>query len=466
MFDVMGGDRDKSDPTRLVDAIPPERFGKSKARILRKLVLLAIAKSANPDGSNAYPSRDTIAHRCLVSDRAVDSVIKWAVAEGLLGVQSKAKRISVRGRTILINLYEIIFPPEHHEKSSPRSEIELQGVEPHSEESSPHPEQSQPHPEQSSPTPRSSISHNRPSDRPNTDHKTGSGAEEIEATANEAKHETSSLSDLKSKSASDGEKQERQMAEEYEAWLEIHADDWPPATFKPSQSKLWADYLANQTARFKRYSSWLAEKYPTLTLIDKEKKAVKNCLLIRPWHDRNVVEAATRLIVDDLDPSDSYDHAGAKLAAGLAEKCDWIAADWARQKRQREELDRYSEMVRQQHEREWEAGKPERERQAREREQAQEQARKQRQEEAIARQAEREMEERERYAALTDAERAEEDARHARIFSDDIEYTAEEIAEATGDIPVGDIPADEGEDISLEPEERLTTALLKRKAVA
>ena len=106
--DVIGGDRD--DNHNLVSLIPNERFGKpGKARYLRKLALIAIAKSADADGKNAYPSQETIAERCGASVRSVREAIKWLEENGLLSVELKAKRTSERGWT---NRYTILFPAE------------------------------------------------------------------------------------------------------------------------------------------------------------------------------------------------------------------------------------------------------------------------------------------------------------------------------------------------------------------
>ena len=85
----MGGDRDQTG--NLVDAIPPDLFGKERARIVRKMVLLTIAKFADPDGTNAWPSRETIAHCCLISRESVRKILVWLVAHGLLRVESKAR---------------------------------------------------------------------------------------------------------------------------------------------------------------------------------------------------------------------------------------------------------------------------------------------------------------------------------------------------------------------------------------
>jgi hypothetical protein len=109
--DVVGGDRDKAG--NLVDAIPAERFGTDRGRLLRKLVLIAIAKSADPDGTGAYPCMETVARRCLVTIEAVRLAINWLVKHDLLKVESRAAPIitSKFGRP---NRYTILFPkPEH-----------------------------------------------------------------------------------------------------------------------------------------------------------------------------------------------------------------------------------------------------------------------------------------------------------------------------------------------------------------
>jgi len=171
MLDVMGGQRSKSGD--LVHKIPPERFGKGKARILRKIVLMAIAASANPDGTGAYPSRETIASRCLVTVRAVAKVIDWLVRHELLKVESKAAPTSKYGRT---NLYTILFPEEEkrESKASRHKEIEV-----HSEQKTPGTtgastrNNSQEREEQMNMVPGNESSPNRPSlppfvDRPGT----------------------------------------------------------------------------------------------------------------------------------------------------------------------------------------------------------------------------------------------------------------------------------------------------------
>jgi hypothetical protein len=103
--DVIGGDRDKEG--NFVDAIPQECFGTGRGKLLRKLVLIAIAKSADRDGTNAYPSMETIAHRCMVTVEAVRKTINWLAEHGLLKVESKAVPTSRYGRT---NKYVILFP--------------------------------------------------------------------------------------------------------------------------------------------------------------------------------------------------------------------------------------------------------------------------------------------------------------------------------------------------------------------
>jgi hypothetical protein len=129
MLDVMGGRRSPSGD--LVHEIPPERFGKGKARILRKMVLLAIAANANPDGTGSWPSRETIAGRCLVTVRAVAKAINWLVRHKLLKVESKAAATSKYGRT---NIYQILFPKA---RSRERKASEHKEMEVHSRETTP-----------------------------------------------------------------------------------------------------------------------------------------------------------------------------------------------------------------------------------------------------------------------------------------------------------------------------------------
>jgi len=117
VYDILGGDRNESGD--LVDAIPSRCFGKQKARILRKLILVAIAKNANADGSKAWPSLETIARRCLVTTRAVQRTIRWLVKHRLLKVQSKGAPTSKFGRT---NLYTILFPKPKEGFEAPGNE--------------------------------------------------------------------------------------------------------------------------------------------------------------------------------------------------------------------------------------------------------------------------------------------------------------------------------------------------------
>jgi len=124
LLDVLGGQRSKDDPSELIDRIPPARFGRGKARILRKMVLLAIAANAKPDGTESYPSLETIARRCLVSVRAVRSTIKWLVEHGLLRVEMYAGPQHTNRYTVLLN-------PEIELPSTPElnPEMEVPGTE-------------------------------------------------------------------------------------------------------------------------------------------------------------------------------------------------------------------------------------------------------------------------------------------------------------------------------------------------
>ena len=75
-----------------LEKIPASRFGPGRARILRKLVLVSIAKHADADGSNAEPSTATLARICLVGERAIREIVEWLKEEKLLRVEYKAGR--------------------------------------------------------------------------------------------------------------------------------------------------------------------------------------------------------------------------------------------------------------------------------------------------------------------------------------------------------------------------------------
>lgn len=102
LLDVIGGQRDKQTPTEFIDRIPPERFGTGSTRVVRKMVLIAIAASADADGTSAWPSLQTIMRRALVSESTARRTINWLVEHGLLAV----RRYAGPNHT---NRYEVTF---------------------------------------------------------------------------------------------------------------------------------------------------------------------------------------------------------------------------------------------------------------------------------------------------------------------------------------------------------------------
>jgi hypothetical protein len=161
LLDVMGGQLDKDG--NWVD-VPRREFGRGKARLVRKLIMLAIAASADPDGTNAYPGLKVIARRALVSERAARTAISWwrQKRKGLrLKVQFKGGPINERGRT---NRYTIIFPDQ---EALGHAEIEVPGVEPNTRnDEHTHPEEWGVTCGRMGRTPGSSIAANRPYNRP------------------------------------------------------------------------------------------------------------------------------------------------------------------------------------------------------------------------------------------------------------------------------------------------------------
>lgn len=119
MLDVMGGQRQRE---QLVDRIDPKRFGKGEGRFLRKLVLLAIATSANPDGTNAYPSMKTIAHRCLLRDeRHARKIVAWLRKHKLIKVKENAHEIRP-GSGLFTNDYTILFDEQRTSKEKRKAQ--------------------------------------------------------------------------------------------------------------------------------------------------------------------------------------------------------------------------------------------------------------------------------------------------------------------------------------------------------
>ena len=97
----------------VMDRIPEKKFGRGPSRRLRKLVLLGLAASADPDGSNAFPSLNTLARRSLATERSVRRAIEWWAARGIISVEYKAGRNGT-------NLYTIHFERALQERKRTR----------------------------------------------------------------------------------------------------------------------------------------------------------------------------------------------------------------------------------------------------------------------------------------------------------------------------------------------------------
>ena len=76
----------------------------SRAKGSELLLLLAIADFAKDDGSGAWPSVETLAHKTRLSDRNVQYLVDKLVAAGELDVKQGVGR----GRA---NVYSVIFQP-------------------------------------------------------------------------------------------------------------------------------------------------------------------------------------------------------------------------------------------------------------------------------------------------------------------------------------------------------------------
>jgi hypothetical protein len=139
-----------------VTTLPQRYFGEGRACRLRKSVLQAIAKYANPDGTNAYPSLKTLAEHCFVTERSVRTTITWLASNNLLEVEYK-KGFGTKGKT---NRYTVKIPRDPEAQTSTSEDAGPGSLEdvPGSLEG--------PDPEVSESDPEAQTSSNRPLNRP------------------------------------------------------------------------------------------------------------------------------------------------------------------------------------------------------------------------------------------------------------------------------------------------------------
>lgn len=81
----------------------------SKAGGTDRLVLLAIADSADHDGTNAWPSVATIARKCSVSERTVQRAIRSLEALGEIRVEAQAGGTPTMTADRRPNLYRVVM---------------------------------------------------------------------------------------------------------------------------------------------------------------------------------------------------------------------------------------------------------------------------------------------------------------------------------------------------------------------
>jgi hypothetical protein len=297
LLDVMGGQR--SELGELIDEIPPRLFGKGKARLLRKLVLLAIAASTDADGKNGYPSLETIAHRCLVTHQAVSKTILFLRKKKLLKVESKGHKSSKHGNT---NLYEILWPEKKakKQKATKHLQMEVAGVSeaPATTEGSTC-NNSQEHLQQFEEGPANGSCDNRPLGPPSLP--------SIREKERENPNASSiSLSDSKARAA---------------------------AVVAHGEEKICPENGQHELA--KQYFIWLVQKFD-LILNAKEKAAIGTAILSGSCDAKSLKDATARTL-DGLDPKNSFDRAGEKLATNLPAVLE--ANRWEAEQRRKDEVD-------------------------------------------------------------------------------------------------------------------------------
>lgn len=75
-------------------------------------VLVFIAECADPDGTNAWPSVETIAKHCKCSERAVQYALRALVAAGELTVEPRTDD-AARARPRVPNRYSVTLPADY-----------------------------------------------------------------------------------------------------------------------------------------------------------------------------------------------------------------------------------------------------------------------------------------------------------------------------------------------------------------
>jgi hypothetical protein len=82
-----------------------------------RMALIILAESANADGTNAYPSIDTIAHRMRRSERAAQYALRRLEADGEIAATGKSRRGTVVYMILCARGVQVSAPP----KSSARA---------------------------------------------------------------------------------------------------------------------------------------------------------------------------------------------------------------------------------------------------------------------------------------------------------------------------------------------------------
>src|SRR5437588_2469679 len=88
--------------------LAPELFGSGASHIARKLVWLYIASFADPNGTGAYPGRETIAADTGLTKRTITNITEWLEQHHLLAIARKASPAGT-------NLYTLLFDEDAQE---------------------------------------------------------------------------------------------------------------------------------------------------------------------------------------------------------------------------------------------------------------------------------------------------------------------------------------------------------------
>ncbi len=290
-------------------------FGHGHSAHIRKLVYMYLATWADPDGTDAFPGLKLIATDCGLTVRGLSNVLEWLAQHALIAVEYKASHLGTNRYTVLLTDEALKIARQRIENDEAQVTIRVKA--------------------ESARQARSKAAKSRWAKKRAS-----------------ADVERSVLGDVERSIPGDVERSILGVPGTecigHGTGCIGHGTlrstnrplDRPPnrerdRQQKPAKASLpvqdAADAAKVKTDLLREYTCWRDLKWPKLSLTIKERDAV-NAAVLSCGHDLATLQRATSNILDALDVTNSYDRAGDKLAAGLADKADAITTQRKRKR--------------------------------------------------------------------------------------------------------------------------------------